>query len=341
LKLQVIWWAQRILKMWGKRGPRALVAALSKVMRREIRDRFLYDALTNGTEPQSKLHSRRIRRYVKAGDHLEGCRRASVGFESSKFLIGEPETFTIAGVQSLLTKLLKKNGLARLTDRETFDCERLRIEYQRQWYTLPEQHYADCARSWAIGRVGALRHEMHAGDWIATVALLFREAVMLSDWVYASELKSELRDEVSAAVDRLFGYLSEVAQKTTVEDYKNSIFGVDIDMPGGRLSHLHRLGESIGGAILPVTEVSERRAVLSLSRTDDSAAKQLMTKYAKSTWCEFTLDFEARNRQFGNRLFDPPEPPEPNRVLPDGTKISRFVSDEKARAIIAQFGANA
>src|SRR5262245_41233331 len=125
LRLQVIWWANRILKMWGRRGPQALVTALSKVMRREIRDRFLYDALTRGTEPQSKLRARRIRRFVKAGDQLEGCRQASVGFESSKFLIGEPEAFTIAGIQTLLAKLFKASRLARLTSRETFDCERL------------------------------------------------------------------------------------------------------------------------------------------------------------------------------------------------------------------------
>jgi hypothetical protein len=336
LRLQVVWWSHRILKMWGKRGRRALVAALSRVMRREIRDRFLHDALTQGTEPQSKLRARLIRRYVKAGDQLEGCRQASVGFESARFLIGEPETFTIEGAQTLLAKLFKKNGMERLTSRETFHCERLRIEYGRAWRSMPDQHCADCARSWAIGRVGALRDEMYAGDWLATVALLFREAAMLSDWVYASELRSALREEVNAAVDRLFSHLPKYAQKAAVEPYKESIFGLDIDVVGGKVGDLHRAAASIGGAILPAAEVRERREVLALSQMDDWAAKQLMTKYAKSTWCEIAFDLEARNSQFGNRLFDSPEPPEPNRTLADGSRISRFVCDEKARAMLAQ-----
>lgn len=335
LRLQVVWWSHRILKMWGKRGPRALVAALSKIMRREIRERFLYDALTFGTEPQSPSRARLIRKYVKAGDQLEGCRQASVGFESPRFLIGEPETFTIDGIHSLQAKLFKKYRLARLTRRETYECERLRIEYRRAWHTIPHQHFSDCATSWAIGRVGALRLVVSAGDWLAIVALLFREALLLSDWIYATELRNALREEVDLTVNRLFGHLPEHVQQTTVEPYKNSVFALDVEALGGKVDYLHRVGASVGGAILPTVEVLQRREVLELSQTDDWAAKQLMTKYAKSSWCDFTFDLEARDQQFGNRLFDPPEPPEPTRELPGGRRISRFASDEQARAIIA------
>jgi len=338
LRLQVVWWAHRIAKMWGKRGPRALVAALSRIMKREIRERFFYDALRKGTEPQSPLRARLIRKYVKAGDHLEGCRQASVGFESAKFLLGEPETFAIEGIHAFLAKLFKKYRLARLTRRETYDNERLRIEYRREWYTMPDRHFADCATSWAIGRVGALRDVMSDGDWLAVVALLFREAVVLADWVYATELRNSLREEVDLAVDRLFGHLPKRAQKAAVEPYRESIFGLDVDVSGGKVTHLHRMGASIGGAILPAVEVRERREVLKLSHDDDSAAKQLMTKFMQSTWCDWTFDLEARDQQFGNRLFDPPEPPEPNRVLPDGRRISRFVSDERVRAMQQQEG---
>lgn len=335
--LQVAWWVDRLEKMWG--GDRqSLIAALSKATKRNIRPGYLSDAKNFGTDPQSSLKAREIYKFVRASKTIDKVARSGIGFESAKFRIGDPDTFAFEGIDRLRSKLFSRYRLSRLTARETFECERIRLEYLRHWRSFPDQHVEDCASSWSLGRIGELSVVMSAGDWIALVALLFREALLCSHWVYATEIRNALHDLVEERIDRLFGYLADDAQQNVVEPYKRAIFNPCIELPGGKVRELHDRASWIGGVILPAKEIQERREVLALSKRDDWAAKQLATAHANTSWCEHVFDCVPRGQQFGDRLFDPPELPEPNRVFPDGRRISRFVPDERVRAMRQEEG---